>query len=92
MLTVVVLALGLMVWQAKVSKAVPMGTAWTYQGQLIDANVPADGLYDFEFKLYDSPTDGNQVGPVVAMRGVDIVDGFLAAKLDFGVEVFRGDG
>ena len=38
MTSILVLALCLVVCAAKVSEASPMGTAWTYQGQLIDAN------------------------------------------------------
>ena len=55
MLTIAVLALGLVAWQGKVSNAEPMGTAWKYQGRLMDVNAPADGLYDFQFKLFDGP-------------------------------------
>jgi len=57
MLAILVLALGLMMCLAEVSKAppipVPMGTAFTYQGHLYDANDVANGLYDFQFKLYE---------------------------------------
>jgi hypothetical protein len=37
----------------------------------MDANVPADGLYDFQFRLYDdaNTVTGNQVG-----GDVDLVD------------------
>jgi hypothetical protein len=44
----------LMVSAARVSEAAPVGTAFTYQGRLMDANSAADGLYDFAFKLYDA--------------------------------------
>ncbi len=91
MLTIVVLSMGLMVCLPRVSKAAPMGTAFTYQGRLIDANSPADGLYEFEFKLYDSPTDGNQLDGTVAFRGVDVIDGYFTVELDFGSSVFTGD-
>ena len=56
-LAILVLALGLAVCLTQDGKAVPMGTAWTYQGRLMDANVPADGLYDFEFKLWRDPCE-----------------------------------
>jgi hypothetical protein len=39
---VVLLALGLIVCLARISEAGPMGTAWTYQGRLIDANGELD--------------------------------------------------
>ena len=31
-----------------------MGTAFTYQGRLTDGGSPADGEYDFRFRLYDA--------------------------------------
>jgi hypothetical protein len=46
-LTILTLAFSLMVFRATIAKAAPMGTAFTYQGWLIDANNTADGLYDF---------------------------------------------
>ena len=40
MLKILVLALGLTVYVAAVGEAAPMGTAYTYQGRLIDSNSP----------------------------------------------------
>jgi hypothetical protein len=67
----------------KVSEAAEMGTAFTYQDRLIDANYPADGLYDFQFKLYDANTDGNQLGTDVNKPDVNVVDGYFTVILDF---------
>ena len=52
-----VLVLGLMVCQVNVSEAAPMGTAFTYQGRMMDANGPADGIHEFQFELYDLTLD-----------------------------------
>ncbi|MHC4500418.1 MAG: hypothetical protein ACYS21_15060, partial [Planctomycetota bacterium] len=52
-LAILVLVLVLIVWPVEVSEAEPMGSAFTYQGHLYDANRPANGRYDFQFKLYD---------------------------------------
>ncbi|MBW8039572.1 MAG: tail fiber domain-containing protein [Planctomycetes bacterium] len=92
-LTILVLALGLMVCLAEVSEGAPMGTAFTYQGRLIDANGPADGLYDFEFRLFDDANvvDGNQVGEDVNKPDVDLIDGYFTVELDFGSSVFNGN-
>jgi hypothetical protein len=92
-LAILVLVLGLMVCQVKVSEAAEMGTAFTYQGRLIDANNAADGLYDFRFKLYDDANvvDSNQVGGDVNKPDVDVVDGYFTVELDFGSEVFDGN-
>jgi len=91
MLTILVMALAVLVWPAEVSKASPMGTAWTYQGRLMDANSPANGLYDLQFKLYDSPSDGNQLASIIDINELDVLDGYLTVLLDFGSDVFIGN-
>jgi len=69
----------------------PAGTAFTYQGRLTDANSVADGLYDLQFKLFNDPSDGNQVGSDVNKPDVDVIEGYFTVKLDFGAGVFNGD-
>jgi len=69
-----------------------MGRGFTYQGRLMDANNPADGLYDFQFKLYDAPTDGNQLESTNDINDLDVIDGFFVVILDFGSDVFNGQG
>jgi hypothetical protein len=71
-----------------------MGTAFTYQGKLIDANYPAEGLYDFQFRLYGSsdPCDSNQVGSDVNVPERDVIDGYFTVLMDFNdANAFRGD-
>jgi len=70
-----------------------VGTSFTYQGRLIDANNAADGLYDFQFKLYDSPdaTLGTQLGSTLDINEIDVIDGYFTVGLDFGSDVFNGD-
>jgi hypothetical protein len=87
---ILVLALGSMVWPAGPAGAAPMGTAFTYQGRLIYANNPADGLYDFQFKLFDDPNAGSQKGGNINMVDLDVIDGYFTVQLDFG-DVFYGD-
>ncbi len=91
MLTILVLALGLIVCQAVTTEAEPMGTAFTYQGRLIDGNDSADGLYDFQFKLFDSAADGNKINEDVNIPDLDVTEGYFTVKLDFGSDVFDGD-
>ncbi len=94
MLGVLVLAVGLMVCQAKVGEAVPIGTSFTYQGHLYDANYVANGGYDFQFALYDSndPCVGSQVGSDVNKADVDVIDGYFTVELDFNdANAFNGD-
>src|SRR4030042_4861428 len=90
-LTILMIALCLMVLSAYPVEAVPMGTAWTYQGRLMDANGPADGVFEFQFELYDSPEDGNQLDGTFALLSVDVIDGYFTVELDFGGGVFAGD-
>ena len=93
--SIIIPVLCLIVFPVEVAVAVPMGTAFTYQGRLMDANEPADGLYDFWFKLYDDANTitGNQVGGDVNKPDVDVIDGYFTEELDFGSDpnIFNGD-
>ena len=89
-LAILVLAVGLMVCPVRFAEAIPSGTAFTYQGRLIDANNIADGLYDFEFRLFDDPSIGAQQGSTTDVNDLDVIEGYFTAVLDFG-GVFDGD-
>jgi len=92
MLTILVLVLNLMFFTVRVSEAAPMGTSITYQGRLIDANMPAERLYDFEFKLFDAPEPtAHQIGHTIEVNDVDVIDGYFTVELDFGNKTFEGD-
>ncbi|MHC4643016.1 MAG: hypothetical protein ACYS32_15345, partial [Planctomycetota bacterium] len=91
MLAILTLIVCLMVLLAKVSEAVSMGSVFTYQGRLMDANGPGDGLYDFEFKLFDDPCTGVQQGSTVDVNDLDVIDGYFTVELNFGSDVFNGD-
>jgi hypothetical protein len=91
MLTILILGTGLIVCVTRVGEAVPMGTAFTYQGRLFDANNPTDGIYDFEFLLYNAPSDGNQTASKVEINNLDVIDGYFTVELDFGSDVFSGE-
>ncbi len=71
--------------------AAPMGTAFTYQGRLMDNDTPAEGIYEMEFKLFDSIADPNQLGFTISFRSLEVTDGYFTAALDFGSSVFNGD-
>lgn len=86
-----ILVLALMVCAVQSASAGPMGTAFTYQGQLYDASYPANGLYDFAFKLYDASSEGNQIGSDVNVADVNAIDGYFTVKLDFDSGVFGGE-
>jgi hypothetical protein len=94
--TLAILALGFLVCPAKPGTAASMATAFTYQGRLMNANTPADGLYDFQFKLFDDPNVilGNQVGITIDVNEIDVIGGYFTVELDFGGDpiIFNGDG
>lgn len=63
---------------------------FTYQGRLVDGVVLANGNYELTFRLFDSETAGNQVGPVRVLTPVGVTNGLFTVELDFGVEAFDG--
>lgn len=89
-LAISVLALGLTVCLVPKVEAEPMGTAWTYQGRLMDANRPVDGLYDIAFVLFDAPEGPNEIY-AAGVEDLDIIDGYFTVELDFGSRAFDGN-
>ncbi|MHC4762826.1 MAG: hypothetical protein ACYS71_05570 [Planctomycetota bacterium] len=73
----IVLILVLIVGSAE---AAPIGTAFTYQGHLYDANSPANEDYDFSFALYDAAASGNLVSGVVYKDETEVTDGYFAVS------------
>ncbi|MHC4866526.1 MAG: hypothetical protein ACYTEX_20820 [Planctomycetota bacterium] len=90
-LTILVLALGLMVCGARMSEAGPMGTGFTYQGSLNDGGSPADGLYDFRFALYDDPCRGLPQASTIDVNDVQVMNGYFTVELDFDGGAFDGE-
>ncbi|MHC4695327.1 MAG: autotransporter outer membrane beta-barrel domain-containing protein [Planctomycetota bacterium] len=68
----------------------PLGTAFTYQGQLKQAGVPVNGTADFVFRVWNAETGGAIVGSEDP-DSVEVVDGLFTVRLDFGAGAFRGD-
>ncbi len=66
------------------------GSAFTYQGRLLDGANPARGNYDFQFTLYDAPTNGMVVAGPVTNALTSVSNGLFTVLLDFGAEVFGG--
>jgi hypothetical protein len=67
-------------------------TAFTYQGRLTDAGNSANGNYDLQFKLFDTPTvgTGTQAGATLVRNPVVVSAGVFTVTLDFGATVFTG--
>lgn len=75
------------------SPAAPLaavGTGFTYQGYLENGGNPANGAYDFQFRLYDAATLGAQIGVTVTVSDALVTNGLFNVELDFGTGVFGG--
>ena len=75
----------------KAHAQVPVGTDFTYQGQIGSAGAPLDGTADFRFRLFDAISGGNQIGATVSRDAVTVADGLFTLRLDFGADAFDGD-
>jgi hypothetical protein len=69
----------------------PMGTAFTYQGQLKHAGIQVDGDVDLLFGLFDAAEAGNQIGDDVLVNNVTVIHGLFTVSFDFGAAAFNGD-
>lgn len=65
------------------------GTAFTYQGRLVDSGLPASGTYDLRFRLAADSQGNNYIGNPILVDGQAISNGLFTALLDFG-PVFSG--
>ncbi len=77
--------------QGAAATPVPVGTAFTYQGELLQGGSPANGKFDFRFRLFDAATGGSQVGPTVTKNDVQVTNGRFTVMLDFGANAFTGN-
>ncbi len=69
--------------------AQPVGTTFTYQGELSEAGTPANGVYDLRFSLFSSPSGTTQTGTTQCADNVTVTNGQFTVQLDFG-SVFTG--
>jgi hypothetical protein len=72
--------------------AFAQGTAFTFQGQLVNNGVPANGNFDLQCGLYISPTltVGYQIGSAITVANVPVVNGLFSTVLDFGANIYNG--
>ncbi len=66
----------------------PVGSQFTYQGQLKKDGRPFSATCTMAFRLYDDATAGNLRGAITTT--VAIADGLFTVPLDFGPYAFRG--
>lgn len=76
--------------QGRTAGKIPLGTIFTYQGQLLENDILVEGMIELEFSLWDSPSDGNPVrDPITTL--VDVQDGLFTVQLDFGKAAFNDE-
>jgi hypothetical protein len=71
------------------AQATQLGTAFTYQGQLVRDGAPPDGSCDFRFGLFDAPSGGHLQGTALEIPNVAVNGGVFTVHLDFG-DQFKG--
>lgn len=89
--TTIAVAVSLTVAPATLSAQTPLGTAFTYQGQLRESGVRFTGTADMDFALFDAASVGNQVGSTIMLVAVAVTDGVFTVELDFGASALNGD-
>jgi trimeric autotransporter adhesin len=84
-------ALGLAQEDALPQIAAPLSSAFTYQGYLAQGGAPAGGSYDFVFTLFDSPTAISELASI-SLTNVQVSGGYFSVLLDYGFDLFLGEG
>ncbi len=56
---------------------------FTYQGELLESGLPANGSFDFQFSLFDVPTGGVTMGDENLSNQM-VTNGIFNAELNFG--------
>lgn len=79
----------------------PLGTAFTYQGQLKENGAPIDGTAHLRFSLWDAagngspPVGGSQLGASQLLANVAVSNGLFTVPLNaggqFGANAFNGE-
>jgi hypothetical protein len=87
----IIAVFGLLVSWSSFTRAAPLGTAFTYQGNLADGGAPASGTYDLRFAVYADATGGTAVGGPITNSAVGVTNGLFTTLLEFGSDAFTGD-
>lgn len=70
------------------------GTGFTYQGQLHDGGMPANGTFTFQFGLFDTAVGSNQIGSF-NQQNIVVSNGLFTESLnnagEYGPSAFTGE-
>ncbi len=70
--------------------AAPLGSAFSYQGRLLENGAPANGRYDFQFALFAVEIGGVASAGPVTNANLAVSNGVFITTLDFGLSPFSG--
>jgi Chaperone of endosialidase len=81
------LAVSMASWACLCTASMALGqtTEFTYQGQLRDASLPANGLFDLELRLFDVPSGSSPLA-TLQRTNVTVNAGLFTVTLDFGTQ------
>lgn len=71
--------------------AEPLDSRFTYQGELRQSGIPANGEFDFEFQPFNALSAGTATAPAQIIENVQVANGVFSVELDFGLQTFVGD-
>lgn len=101
-LQILIAAGALLTHQTTPQAQAPLGSGFTYQGQLQQGGAPVNGSVHLRFTLWDAagsgqpPLGGNQLGASQLLTDVPVQDGVFTVTLnaggEFGSTVFDGNG
>jgi hypothetical protein len=75
---------------ASLGEGKAQGTAFTYQGRLLNGGIAATGLYDFRFSAATDAGGGALAGNPFTTNAVAVSNGLFTVAIDFGGGVFNG--
>jgi hypothetical protein len=76
---------------ASAAAQAPLGTAFTYQGQLKMAGQPVTGTADIQMSLWNAAVGGAQIGTTVTVTDVDVLNGLFTVAPNFGPTAINGE-
>lgn len=75
---------------AQEPQSAPLGTAFTYQGQLKVSDAPYTGTCDVKFGLFEVSTGGTAIS-TLTKTNIPVSGGLFTVQLDYGTGKFEGD-
>src|SRR5688572_25535558 len=69
-----------------------VNSSFNFQGHLKDGGNPANGQYDFQFRLFDASAGGYQFGSAITMLNQSVGGGLFGVQPDFGAIAYQGQG